>query len=56
MRRLQRRFGLPVAPTEPIRITPGALSLESHGDASPSTSTSTIWWAAMSSPASTIPT
>ena len=37
VRRLQRRFGLPVAPTEPIRITPGALSLESHGDSSPST-------------------
>ncbi|MFC4137671.1 MULTISPECIES: BCCT family transporter [unclassified Microbacterium] len=37
MRRIQRRFGLPVAPTEPIRITTGALSAESHGDASPST-------------------
>ncbi|MFE6997057.1 BCCT family transporter [Microbacterium sp. NPDC057659] len=37
MRRIQRRFGLPVAPTEPIRITAGALSAESHGDASPST-------------------
>ncbi|REJ08373.1 BCCT family transporter [Microbacterium bovistercoris] len=37
VRRMQRRFGLPVAPTEPIRITAGALSAESHGDASPST-------------------
>ncbi|MDR2998682.1 MAG: BCCT family transporter, partial [Microbacterium sp.] len=37
VRRIQRRFGLPVAPTEPIRITPSALSVEAHGDASPST-------------------
>jgi choline/glycine/proline betaine transport protein len=37
MRRLQRRFGLPVAPTEPIRITTSALSSESRSDASPST-------------------
>lgn len=37
MRRIQRRFGLPVAPTDPIRITPSALTVESHGDASPST-------------------
>lgn len=37
MRRIQRRFGLPVAPTDPIRITPTALTIESHGDASPST-------------------
>lgn len=37
MRRLQRRFGLPVAPTDPIRITSTALSSESHSDASPST-------------------
>ncbi|MFC7787391.1 BCCT family transporter [Microbacterium sp. MAHUQ-60] len=37
MRRLQRRFGLPVAPTDPIRITNTALSSESHSDASPST-------------------
>ncbi|MEJ1089854.1 BCCT family transporter [Microbacterium sp. Mu-80] len=37
MRRLQRRFGLPVAPTDPIRISPAALSIESHVDASPST-------------------
>ena len=37
MRRIQRRFGLPVAPTEPVRITPGALELESNVDASPST-------------------
>ncbi|HTN55635.1 MAG TPA: BCCT family transporter, partial [Microbacterium sp.] len=37
VRRLQRRFGLPVAPTDPIRITTSALSVESHGDASPST-------------------
>ncbi|MBN7794345.1 BCCT family transporter [Microbacterium esteraromaticum] len=37
MRSLQRRFGLPVAPTEPSRITPTALAIESHVDASPST-------------------
>ncbi|WP_193597016.1 BCCT family transporter [Microbacterium sp. YJN-G] len=37
MRRLQRRFGLPVAPTDPIRITDSALSAESHVDSSPST-------------------
>ncbi|UNK71332.1 BCCT family transporter [Microbacterium sp. H1-D42] len=37
MRRIQRRFGLPVAPTEPVRITSGALGLESSVDASPST-------------------
>jgi len=37
VRRLQRTFGLPVAPAEPARATAGALSAESHGDASPST-------------------
>lgn len=37
MRRLQRSFGLPVAPAEPARATPGALSAESHVDATPST-------------------
>ena len=37
VRQLQRRFGLPVAPTDPIRITSTALSAEEHSDASPST-------------------
>ena len=37
MRRLQRTFGLPVAPTDPVRVTPGALDAESHVDSSPST-------------------
>ncbi len=37
MRRVQRTFGLPVAPADPARATPGALSAESHVDATPST-------------------
>jgi len=37
MRRLQRTFGLPVAPADPVRVTPGALSAESHVDSTPST-------------------
>ena len=37
MRRLQRSFGLPVAPAEPTRATPGALAAESHVDSTPST-------------------
>ena len=37
MRRLQRSFGLPVAPADPARATPGALAAESHVDSTPST-------------------
>ncbi|MGX1792599.1 BCCT family transporter [Microbacterium sp. NPDC055312] len=37
VRRVQRTFRLPVAPADPARATPGALSAESHVDATPST-------------------
>ena len=37
MRSLQRRLGLPVAPTTPIRIPPQLLSTESKADAGPAT-------------------
>ncbi|MGW9628297.1 BCCT family transporter [Microbacterium sp. NPDC055521] len=37
VRRVQRTFRLPVAPSDPARATPGALSAESHVDATPST-------------------
>jgi choline/glycine/proline betaine transport protein len=37
MRSLQRRLGLPVAPTTPIRIPPHLLSTESKADAGPAT-------------------
>ncbi|PKI89640.1 choline transporter [Actinomycetales bacterium SN12] len=37
VRRVQRTFRLPVAPADPTRATPGALSAESHVDATPST-------------------
>ncbi|MGF3057159.1 BCCT family transporter [Microbacterium sp. YY-01] len=37
LRNLQRRFRLPVAPTEPIRISPSALAEELSADRTPST-------------------
>lgn len=37
VRRVQRTFRLPVAPADPVRATTGALSAESHVDATPST-------------------
>lgn len=37
LRHLQRRLGVPVAPTAPIRIRPESLSTESRSDAGPAT-------------------
>lgn len=37
LRNLQRRFGLPVAPTAPIRIPPEILAAELHSDPAPAT-------------------